>query len=108
MFPYGWPSNPKGHWKTDFGNFGGSGVEPLVISVDTAIVHLANAFNIKQYCVYNNKRNVLNQDCNIVFGANSSNAIQLTTSDNLGHAMGDPMSKFDVSILINEMRKDLN
>ncbi|HEM8306566.1 MULTISPECIES: glycosyltransferase family 9 protein [Providencia] len=80
----------------------------VVVSVDTAIVHLASAFNIKQYCVYNNKRNVINQDCNIVFGANSSNAIQLTTSDNLGLAMGDPMSKFDVSLLINEMRKDLN
>lgn len=80
----------------------------VVVSVDTAIVHLASAFNIKQYCVYNNKRNFLNQDCNIIFGANSSNAIQLTTSDNLDLAIGDPMSKFDVSILINSMHKDLN
>ncbi|AXH62082.1 MULTISPECIES: glycosyltransferase family 9 protein [Providencia] len=80
----------------------------VVVSVDTAIVHLASAFNIKQYCVYNNKRNVLNQNCNIIFGANSPNAIQLTTSDNLGLAIGDPMSKFDVNRLINAMRKDLN
>ncbi|WP_272693697.1 glycosyltransferase family 9 protein [Providencia sp. PROV039] len=79
----------------------------VVVSVDTALVHLASAFNIKQYCVYNNKRNNLNQDSNIVFGANSPNATQLTTSDNLGLAIGDDMHKFDVSTLITAMSKDL-
>ncbi|EPL9570267.1 glycosyltransferase family 9 protein [Providencia rettgeri] len=79
----------------------------IIITVDTAIVHLASAFNIKQYCIYNNRLNNWKQNNNIMFGPNSKNAVQLTTTEYLNTEVGDDMSKFDMSLLIDKLNDDL-
>lgn len=74
-----------------------------VISVDTSIVHLAAAFNILQFAIYNNRITSVNNN-NLVWGPNSDNAVQLTTSQQLGRSGGDDMTRFDVSVLIKAIR----
>lgn len=80
----------------------------IVITVDTAIVHLASALNIKQYCIYNNRKFNNKFENNIVWGPNSPFAVQLTTNDNLGTEMGDDIKNFDVSILFSKIDNDIN
>ncbi|EIS2408722.1 lipopolysaccharide heptosyltransferase family protein, partial [Escherichia coli] len=79
----------------------------FVITVDTAIVHLASALNIRQYCIYNNRMHEGKFENNIVWGPNSKLATQLTTSEHLRSEGGDDMHKFDIMILINAIKQDL-
>lgn len=79
----------------------------FVITVDTAIVHLASALNVKQYCIYNNRLHEKKFENNIMWGPNSKLATQLTTSEYLKTEDGDDMHKFDVMLLINAIEKDL-
>lgn len=79
----------------------------LVITPDTSIVHIANAFNKNMICVYNNKKSVTGLDCNIIYGPNYSNCVQLFTKDNLGTTDGDPVSDYDVSEIFPYIKKFL-
>lgn len=79
----------------------------VIITVDTAMVHLASALGINQYCIYNNRIHNMKQDNNILFGPNDINARQLTTSEYVNTEEGDNMYNFDVSILITAMDDDL-
>lgn len=79
----------------------------FVITVDTAIVHLASALNIRQYCIYNNRMHEGKFENNIVWGPNSKLATQLTTSEHLRTEGGDDMHKFDIMLLINAIEQDL-
>ncbi len=79
----------------------------VVITVDTAIVHLASLYNIRQYCIYNNRRHINKYDNNIMWGPNSDKAVQLFTSEFLGTEGGDNMDKFDVSLLLNAIDNDI-
>jgi len=74
----------------------------IVITVDTSIVHLASAYDLKQYCIYNNRITDVNI-ANIVWGPNSDNAKQLTTTEFRGTPDGDDMTKFDVHLLFREL-----
>ncbi len=73
----------------------------LVITVDTAVVHLASAFDIRQYCIYNNRMHIGKYNNNIMWSPNNNNAIQLYTSEHLGTIEGDDISKFDTKLLFN-------
>ncbi|EMQ1750423.1 glycosyltransferase family 9 protein [Escherichia coli] len=79
----------------------------FVITVDTAIVHLASALNIRQYCIYNNRMHEGKFENNIMWGPNSKLATQLTTSEHLRSEGGDDMHKFDIMLLINAIKQDL-
>lgn len=74
----------------------------LVITVDTSVVHLAAAFDVPQYAIYNNRVTAVN-DNNIVWGPNNKNAIQLTTLQKKGLSGGDDITQFDVSVIIDEL-----
>lgn len=78
-----------------------------VITVDTAIVHLASTLNVRQYCIYNNRKFNNRFENNIVWGPNSASAVQLTTNDYVGTELGDDMKNFDISILINKIDLDV-
>lgn len=78
-----------------------------VITVDTAIVHLASAFNIKQYCIYNNRLHIGIYNNNIMWGPNNKKATQLCTSENIRTEAGDDLTKFDLSILFDAIDKDI-
>lgn len=80
----------------------------IIITVDTAMVHLASALGIIQYCIYNNRIHNSKQNNNILFGPNNVNARQLTTSENVNTEEGDNMYNFDISVLIAAMNADLN
>ncbi|MER5079713.1 glycosyltransferase family 9 protein [Providencia stuartii] len=80
----------------------------IIVTVDTAMVHLASALGITQYCIYNNRIHNLKQNNNILFGPNNVNARQLTTSEHVNTEEGDNMHNFDVSVLIAAMNADLN
>lgn len=80
----------------------------IIVTVDTSMVHLASAFDITQYCIYNNRIHNLKQNNNVLFGPNSDNAIQLTTSEYANTEEGDDMSNFDISVLIDAMNADLD
>ncbi|XKM12514.1 glycosyltransferase family 9 protein [Orbaceae bacterium ac157xtp] len=79
----------------------------LVVTVDTSIVHLANAMNVKQIAIYNNR--ILNQKFrnNIVWAPNHPEATQLFTDRHLNTFSGDFVSTLDVNILLNEIAKNL-
>lgn len=79
----------------------------IVITVDTAIVHLASLYNVRQYCIYNNRRHIKKYDNNIMWGPNSDKAVQLFTSEFLGTEGGDDMDKFDVSLLLDAIDNDI-
>lgn len=79
----------------------------IVITVDTALVHLASALNKRQFCIYNNRMFNCVFENNIVWGPNSLLATQLTTSQYLKTETGDDMTTFDVSILIEAIKKEL-
>ncbi len=72
------------------------------------MVHLASAFNIKQYCIYNNRLNNGTQNNNIMFGPNNDKAVQLTTNEYLQTEDGDDIHNFDISLLIDAINDDLN
>ncbi|MEX6279419.1 glycosyltransferase family 9 protein [Providencia hangzhouensis] len=80
----------------------------IIITVDTSMVHLASAFNIKQYCIYNNRLNNGTQNNNIMFGPNNDKAVQLTTNEYLQTEDGDDIHNFDISLLIDAINDDLN
>ncbi|MEZ2894657.1 glycosyltransferase family 9 protein [Providencia rettgeri] len=80
----------------------------FVITVDTAIVHLASALKVKQYCIYNNRKFNNKFENNIVWGPNSELAVQITTNDYVGTELGDDMKNFDVSMLLNKIDSDIN
>ncbi|MEY0980659.1 glycosyltransferase family 9 protein [Providencia alcalifaciens] len=80
----------------------------IIITVDTSMVHLASAFNIKQYCIYNNRLNNGTQNNNIMFGPNNDRAVQLTTNEYLQTEDGDDVHNFDVSLLIDAINDNLN
>jgi ADP-heptose:LPS heptosyltransferase len=68
----------------------------FVISTDTAIVHLANAYNKKLICLYNNRVLVGGSSNNFVWAPNYDNAIQLFTKEENGTLKGDCISDSDV------------
>lgn len=80
----------------------------VVISVDTAIVHLASALNIKQYCIYNNRSFNGIYDNNVVWAPNSDKADVLTTNEHSGTESGDDIKKFDMNVIISLLKRDLN
>lgn len=80
----------------------------IVITVDTAVVHLASALNKRQFCIYNNRLFNSVFENNIVWGPNSNKATQLTTTQFLKTEIGDDITSFDTSILIKALRKELN
>lgn len=80
----------------------------FVITVDTAVVHLCAILNIKQYCIYNNRKFNDQFENNIVWGPNSPLAVPLYTSEFIGSDNGDDVSKFDISLLINRIASDLD
>lgn len=91
----------------DAGNcFALVGHATFVITVDTAIVHLASVLNIPQYCIYNNRLHDGIYENNVLWGPNSEVAVQLTTSEYKRTEIGDDMQKFDVSLLINAINED--
>ena len=79
----------------------------FVITVDTSIVHMASLLNIKQYCIYNNRKFNLKFENNTVWGPNSALAVQFNTNEFIGSDIGDDVSKFDISLLINRMASDI-
>ncbi|MPL93128.1 hypothetical protein SDC9_39254 [bioreactor metagenome] len=72
----------------------------LVISTDTAIVHLANAYNKKLICLYNNRVLADGAHNNFVWGPNYDNAIQLFTRGEKETLEGDCVGDFDISDII--------
>lgn len=68
----------------------------LVITSDTSIVHVANAFNKKMVCFYNNKITSAGAENNIYWGPNYD-CVQLFTKNNLKTVEGDPMAEFDIT-----------
>lgn len=68
----------------------------IVISTDTSVVHLANAYNKNLICVYNNKKTEIGARSNIIWSPDYENAVQLFTKDDLGDSNGDMTSRFDV------------
>jgi len=79
----------------------------LVISTDTSIVHLANAYNKKLICVYNNRILDYGEQNNIVWGPNYENAVQLFTKENKGTQDGDYIRSFDVREMHKYIDKEL-
>lgn len=79
----------------------------IVITVDTAIVHLAAALDKRQFCIYNNRLCNGLFDNNIVWGPNNDNATLLTTNQFLNTEDGDSMALFDMSILIDAIKKEI-
>lgn len=77
----------------------------LVITPDTSIVHVANAYNKKMICLYNNKKSDKNEDENIIWGPNYNNCIQLFTKECLGTKRGDDVSKYDIRELFPYIEK---
>lgn len=91
----------------DAGNcFALVGHATFVITVDTAIVHLASVLNVPQYCIYNNRLHDGIYENNVLWGPNSEIAVQLTTSEYKRTETGDDMQKFDVSLLIDAINED--
>lgn len=80
----------------------------VVITVDTGIVHLCSAFNVKQYCIYNNRLFNGKYDNNTVWGPNSDKAMILTTDEMLNTELGDDMTKFDINKLISALCHDFS
>lgn len=80
----------------------------LVISTDTSIVHLANAYNKKLICVYNNRILDYGEQNNIVWGPNYKRAIQLFTKDNKGTQDGDYIRNFDVKEMYEYIDRDIS
>ncbi len=80
----------------------------LVISTDTSIVHLANAYNKKLICVYNNRILEHGEQNNIVWGPNYRMAIQLFTKDKKGTQDGDYIRNFDVKEMYKYIDKDIS
>ena len=80
----------------------------FVITVDTSVVHLSSILNIKQYCIYNNRKFNEKFENNIVWGPNSPLAVPFYTNEFIGSDNGDDVSKFDISLLINRIASDLN
>lgn len=80
----------------------------LVISTDTSIVHLANAYNKKLICVYNNRILDYGEQNNVVWGPNYDNAVQLFTKENKGTPDGDYVSNFDVREMYKYIDKELS
>ena len=79
----------------------------LVISTDTAIVHLANAYNKKLICLYNNRILAGGVHNNLVWGPNYDNAIQLFTRGESETLAGDCVGDFDISDIIHNIDKCL-
>lgn len=79
----------------------------IVITVDTAIVHLASVFNIKQYCIYNNRLHIGVYNNNIMWGPKSNKATQLYTTENIGTEGGDDLTNFDIPVLFNAIDTDI-
>ncbi|MDD4320394.1 MAG: glycosyltransferase family 9 protein [Acidaminococcaceae bacterium] len=69
----------------------------LVISTDTSIVHLANAYDKKLICLYNNRILDSGHYNNSVWAPNYDKAIQLFTKEKQGTFEGDLVSNFDVA-----------
>ena len=80
----------------------------LIITTDTSIVHLANAYNKRMICVYNNRRLDYGESNNIVWGPNYENALQLFTKANKGTPDGDYIRDFDVEEMYPYIDKDLS
>lgn len=79
----------------------------LVISTDTSIVHLANAYNKRLICVYNNRILDYGEQNNIVWGPNYENAVQLFTKENKGTQDGDYIRNFDIEEMYKYIDKEL-
>lgn len=77
----------------------------LIITVDTSIVHLAQAFNKNLIAIYNNRLFNKRFVNNIVWGPNYPLATQLTTNEHLNTESGDPMCNLDIQIIINQLKK---
>ena len=80
----------------------------FVITVDTSIVHVASTYEKKMLCVYNNRiidRKFVN---NFVWGPNYANAIQIFTNENLNTGLGDLISNLDVSVILKQLKNELN
>lgn len=69
----------------------------LVITPDTSVVHMANAYNKKMISVYNNRKEDGDVDINVVWGPNYTNCVQLFTKDDWGMKEGDYISRYDVT-----------
>jgi len=75
----------------------------LIISTDTAIVHLANAYDKKLICLYNNRILAGGANNNFVWAPNYDNAIQLFTKGEKETLEGDCVSDFDISDIITNI-----
>jgi ADP-heptose:LPS heptosyltransferase len=79
----------------------------LVISTDTAIVHLANAYDKKLICLYNNRVLAGGANNNFVWAPNYDNAMQFFTKEEKETLEGDCVSDFDISDLIHNIDRCL-
>lgn len=79
-------------------------ISDLVITVDTSIVHLAQAFNKQQIAIYNNRLFNNKFSNNIVWGPNYENAKQVTTHEFLNTEVGDPMYNLNMDLVIEEIK----
>lgn len=77
----------------------------LIVTVDTSIVHLAQAFNKNLIAIYNNRLFNKRFTNNIVWGPNYPLATQLTTNEYLNTESGDPMCNLDIQIIIEQLKK---
>ncbi|EKS6641292.1 glycosyltransferase family 9 protein [Enterobacter asburiae] len=72
----------------------------LIISTDTSIVHLCNAFNKKLISLYNNKISPRGEKNNIVWGPNYAKAVQLFSNGNrIDEIQADDIVSATVSLL---------
>lgn len=78
----------------------------LLISVDTSVVHAANAFNKKLISIYTNMQ-IGGFDSNIVWSPNYKNAKQVFTKEFKKTSIGDDISKMELTELFNEIKISL-
>lgn len=74
----------------------------LLISVDTSVVHAANAFNKKLIGIYTNMQ-IGGFDSNIVWSPNYKNAKQVFTKEFKRTSIGDEISKMKLDELFKEI-----
>lgn len=78
----------------------------LLISVDTSIVHVGNAFNKKLISIYSNMQ-IGEFDSNIAWAPNYGNAKQIFTKEYKRTSIGDDISKMELDELFKEIEQDI-
>lgn len=78
----------------------------LVLTVDTSIVHVASAYNIRMIAIYNNRYNS-KFNLNKVWSPIGSNYSQIFTNENRRTILGDPVYNLDINLIIKKLKKTI-